>query len=114
MRMLKLQVQMSVDGFIAAPNGELDWMEWNWDEDLKKYITELTEPVDCIVLGRKLAEGFIPHWSNVASKTDDPEFVAGIKFTETAKVVFTKTLDDSAPGNLGWKNTRLAKNDLVY
>ena len=28
MRKLKLQVQMSVDGFIAGPNGEMDWMVW--------------------------------------------------------------------------------------
>lgn len=31
MRKLKLQVQMSVDGYIAGPNGEMDWAVWNWD-----------------------------------------------------------------------------------
>jgi dihydrofolate reductase len=30
MRNLKLQVQMSLDGFIAGPNGEMDWMTFNW------------------------------------------------------------------------------------
>ncbi|MEJ7671425.1 MAG: dihydrofolate reductase family protein [Chitinophagaceae bacterium] len=60
MRKLKLQVQMSVDGYIAGPNGEMDWMVWDWDDELKKYVTEITEPVDCIVLGRKLALGFYP------------------------------------------------------
>ena len=83
MRKLKLQVQISVDGFIAGPNGEMDWMEWNWDEELKKYIGEITEPVDTIVLGRKLAEGFIPYWAGVAANPDDPENSAGKKFTDT-------------------------------
>ena len=55
MRKLKLQVQVSVDGFIAGPNGEMDWMVWDWDDTIKAYVTALTEPVDCIVLGRKLA-----------------------------------------------------------
>ncbi|HMS34790.1 MAG TPA: dihydrofolate reductase, partial [Ignavibacteria bacterium] len=32
MRKIKLQVQMSVDGFIAEPNCEMNWMVWNWDE----------------------------------------------------------------------------------
>ena len=64
---------MSVDGYIAKPNGEMDWMVWNWDDKLKKYVNELTETVDTILLGRKMmAEGFISHWSNVISKPADP------------------------------------------
>ncbi len=70
MRKLKLQVQMSVDGYIAGPNGEMDWMAWNWDDELNKYVTEITEPVDCIVLGRKLAQGFIPYWASVAANPE--------------------------------------------
>ena len=42
-RKLKLQMQMTVDGFVAGPNGELDWMTWNWDDKLKKYVGELTD-----------------------------------------------------------------------
>jgi hypothetical protein len=26
MRKLRLQVQMTIDGYIAGPNGEMDWM----------------------------------------------------------------------------------------
>ncbi len=108
MRKLKLQVQMSVDGFIAGPNGEMDWMAFNWDENLNNYVTAITEPVDCIVLGRRLAEGFIPHWAAVAENPDNPEYSAGRKFTNTPKVVFTRTLEQSK-----WANTVLAKGDLV-
>lgn len=108
MRLLKLQVQMTVDGFIAGPNGDLDFATWDWDEALKQYVTNITEPVDCIVLGRKLAEGFIPYWADVAANPDHLEFTAGQKFTNTPKVVFSKTLDKST-----WPNTVLAKGNLV-
>ena len=63
MRKLKLQIQMSVDGYIAGVNGEMDWMVWDWDQKLNQYVTDLSESVDCIVLGRKLAEVFIPYWA---------------------------------------------------
>jgi dihydrofolate reductase len=102
MRKLKLQVQMTVDGFIAGLNGEMDWIVWNWDDELKKYVTDITEPVDCIVLGRKLAEGFIPHWASY------PEQEGADKINSTKKVVFTKTIDKSE-----WDNTVLAKGDLT-
>ncbi len=102
MRKLKLQVQMSIDGCIAGPNGEMDWMVWDWDEELKNYVKEITEPVDCIVLGRKLAEGFIPHWAA------NPELEGAEKFNTVHKVVFTKTLDSSI-----WENTVLVQGDLV-
>ncbi len=101
MRKLKLQVQISVDGYICGPNGEMDWLEHNWDDQLKKYVTLLTEPVDTIILGRKLAEGFIPHWAA------NPKMEGADKFNGAPKVVFTKTLT-TCP----WANTRLAKGDL--
>jgi len=108
MRKLKLQVQITIDGFVSGPNGEMDWMTWNWDNELKDHVTDLTEPVDCIVMGRKLAEGFIPHWAGVAADPDNPEYWAGRKFTDTHKVVFSKTLESSP-----WENASLAKGDLA-
>ena len=99
---------MTIDGFIAGPNGEMDWMTCPWTEDINKYVAEITAPVDTIVLGRKLAQGFIPYWASVASEPDNPEFEAGNKFTETHKVVFSKTL-----GKSEWGNTVLAKGDLA-
>ena len=107
MRKLKLQVQMTVDGFIAGLNGEADWMERNWDDKIKKYVSDLTEPVDTIILGRKLAQGFIPAWaSQLADPKTADEFAR--KMVTTRKVIFTKTLDKSE-----WDNTELAKGDLV-
>ncbi|MCF0056312.1 dihydrofolate reductase family protein [Dyadobacter sp. CY356] len=108
MRKLKLQVQISLDGYIAGPNGEMDWMVWDWDEALNNYVKQITDPVDCIILGRKLAEEFIPYWANIATKPDDPDYIPGKMITRTPKVVFTKTLNESK-----WENTILAKGDLV-
>jgi len=106
LRKLKLQIQMSVDGFIAGPNAEMDWMVWDWDDALKNYVIALTKPVDCIVLGRKLAEGFIPHWSG-AAQIENEEQIFALKMNETLKVVFTKTLKSA-----DWYNTVLANGDL--
>ena len=103
MRKLKLQVQISVDGFIAGPNGEMDWLTFNWDEGLMKYVGDITDPVDTIILGRKLAEGFIPTWAS--RPKDEP---GAEKMVSTPKVVFTRTLATS-----GWDNTTLAAGDLT-
>jgi len=99
---------MSIDGYVGGPNGELDWMVWDWDDELKKYTSGLTEPVDTILLGRKMTDGFIKHWSAAAANRDDPDQAWGKKFTDTLKIVFTKTLERSE-----WQNTELAKGELV-
>jgi dihydrofolate reductase len=108
MRKLKLQVQLTIDGFISGQNGEMDWMTFAWTEDIIDYVREITEPVDTILLGRKLAEGFIPHWENVVKDTSNPEYEGGVKYTSTPKVVFSKTLTKSM-----WENTTIATGELV-
>lgn len=107
MRTLKLQVQMSVDGYMAGPNGEMDWMSFDWGEDLIQFVTELTDPVDTIVLGRKLAEGFIPVWKARLEDPNADDHAAARKFVETPKVVFTNTLETHS-----WEYTELAKGEL--
>lgn len=106
MRKLKLQMQTSIDGFVAGKSGAMDWMTMDWDEGLKSYITEITEPVDCIILGRVLAQGFIDHWKSAA---EGDQLVEGAKkMNETHKKVFTKTLSDHH-----WQNTELINGDLT-
>lgn len=113
MRKLKLQIQLTIDGFMAGENGEMDWMEWNWDSDLNRFVAEFTRAVDCVVLGRKLAEGFIPHWAGVAADAQNPDYEAGKKFTGTKKIVFSKTLSNSSPEVSSWQNAVVFNGDLA-
>lgn len=107
MRKLKLQMQLSVDGFVAGPNSEMDWMTWNWDDDIKGYVQSLTAPVDTIIMGRKLAEGFIPHWAALADNPATKDAFSE-KMVNTPKVVFSKTLNGSP-----WNNTVIATGDIT-
>jgi dihydrofolate reductase len=108
LRKLKLQVQMSIDGCIAGPNGEMDWMVGLQDDKLNKYVNELTESFDTILLGRKMTDVFISYWSDVINKPDEPWYALAKKMIEIPKVVFTKTLDKSK-----WINTDIATGDLT-
>lgn len=110
MRILKLQVQLSVDGFMCGPNGELDWMTWNWDDQLNNYVKLLTEPVDHILLGRNLAEGFIPHWQNAAEETNADIYTK--KMAEITKTVFSKDLLPDSAIVSSWNNTTIENGDL--
>ena len=108
MRKLRLHVQMSIDGCIAGPNNEMDWMGGLLDDELIKYEYKLHEPVDTILLGRKMTDVFISTWSNVMNKPDYPWYAVAKKMIETPKVVFTKTLNKSR-----WINTDIATGDLI-
>ena len=97
-------MQLSPDGFMAGPNGELDWMTPDWDEELKEYGNELTAPVDLILLGRKMSGGFLRHWSAVAANPEGPGHSFGRIMNDTPKIVFSGTLQ-TVEGN----NTSLQK-----
>jgi dihydrofolate reductase len=107
MRKLKLQMQTSIDGFVARPGGELDWMTWDWDDALKARVDALHQPVDCILLGRKMTEGFVSTWAQRLK--DDPSDASARLFVETPKVVFSRSLTETQWGD----NTTLAKGELT-
>lgn len=109
MRKLILQMQTSIDAYVAGPEGEMDWMQWNWDTPLQNFVTNLTERIDTILLGRKLADGFIPHWKSVSENTEDPENKSGIFFHQTPKIVFSKTMKKHT-----WEHTEICREELTY
>ena len=108
MRKLNLQMQISVDGFVSTgQNDEQNWVTWAWDE-IKQDVIELIDTTDTIVIGRKLAIDYIPHWQNVVTKPDDPFYGLAQRIVSAKKILFTKTLEKSE-----WNNTELAKGNLT-
>ena len=109
MRKLKLQMQLSVDGYVAGPKGELDWMTWTLDEKLLNYINALTDSSDTILMGRKMTEGFVSYWENVVNnQPDSPEFTFAHKMVDMPKIVFSKIMR-TIPG----KNVMVENGDLA-
>ena len=57
MRRVKLFVAMSLDGFIAGPNEEIDWLFTDQDYGLSKFY----KSVDTVLIGRKTYDFMLRH-----------------------------------------------------
>ncbi len=107
-RKLKLQMQMSLDGFVSTgPNDEQKWVTWAWEE-IKDDVLALLDSCDTHVIGRKLALDYISHWQNTFTKSADPMYEVAKRIVAMKKYVFTKTLKNSE-----WENTELIKGNLT-
>ena len=111
MRKLKLQVQMTIDGFVARPDGQLDWM-WaggKRDEAVFRKVIELADSCDTILLGRRMTPGFIGHWENVVdNQPDSPEQYLAQRMVNMRKIVFSRTETAIRGRNLETENGDLA------
>jgi dihydrofolate reductase len=105
MRRLKLQMQISIDGMVAGQRGPT---HFNWDEEVWQYSIANAANVDCILLGRKTATGFIPHWKSVADNPQVADFEFGKLVTDIPKVVFSRTLQKSE-----WPNAIVVNGDMA-
>jgi dihydrofolate reductase len=102
--MLVYSMAVSLDGYIAGPDGDFDWSAP--DEELHRFHNERVRGLSAHLLGRRLYETMV-YW-----ETDDPgwgeverEF-AGI-WRPLPKVVFSTTLD-TVEGN-----ARLARGSVA-
>lgn len=107
MRKLILQMQVSIDGFVADAQGDTSWLVRDWDEPLKNYALALTEPVDLVLMGRKTADHVLPAWAARAGDADIADAYTH-RINDLRKVVFSRTQTDH-----GWTNTVLINEDLA-
>jgi len=111
MRKLKLQVQMTLDGFVAGPEGQLDWMWASGERDEASFlkVIELADSCDTILLGRNMTQGFIDYWENVVdNQPDSPEQPLAQRMVNMRKIVFSRTLSTIKGRNLEVENGDLA------
>jgi dihydrofolate reductase len=116
MRKLKLQMQITIDGFVAGPNGENDWVFIPGKQDpeaLRKSIefgTELAAGCDTLLIGGKLAaSGFCNYWENVAdNQPDNPWNTYAQLIADLHKIAFSST-ETTLPG----RNLEVENGDLA-
>ncbi|MDB5006815.1 MAG: deaminase [Mucilaginibacter sp.] len=117
MRKLKLQIQTSLDGFVAGPNGEGDWLFLSGKNDpeaLQQVIAfnvELASSSDTLLMGRKMAgPGFFKHWENVAHNLpDNPWHQMAQLIVNLRKIAFSRS-----EINLSGRNLEVEKRRLGY
>lgn len=111
MRKLKLQMQTTLDGFAAGPNGENDWVFIPGKQDpeaLQQVIAfgvELAAGCDTILLGRKLGDsGFVGYWENVATQPENPWQRFGQLMAGHRKIAFSRTATSVPDPNIEVEN----------
>lgn len=106
MRKLIYAMTVSLDGYIAGPDGAIDWSPP--DEELFRFHTQRVENTDVQLCGRRLYEAML-YWENVDQKSLSADQVKFAKIWKALpKVVFSTTLD-AVVGNYRLLKTGLAE-----
>src|SRR5215475_7718982 len=95
MRKIIVTMWITLDGFIAGPNGEMDWIGRIYDAEMGKYEDDLVSGADTLILGRLTYESFAGSWPNVPDNPNvsEGEKIYARKLNAMRKVVFSKSLD---------------------
>ncbi len=106
MRSVTYSMGVSLDGFIAGPDGEFGWTEP--DEEVFRFVTDEIRGIDVHLLGRRLYETML-YWEDADQdpSLDDAMLEWAALWKPLPKVVFSRTLS-AVRGN-----ARLASGSLA-
>ena len=92
MRKLIYSTGVSLDGFIAGPDGEIDWSAP--DEELHRFHNQQTRELGVHLCGRRLYETMV-YWETAEENpsASDYELEFARIWKELPKIVFSKTLE---------------------
>jgi dihydrofolate reductase len=84
MRKLILKMSISLDGFVAGPNGELDWIFKSRSDDGAAWTVDKIRQAGAHLMGRKTFHDMAAYWPNSSE-------VFAVPMNEIPKIVFSKT-----------------------
>jgi dihydrofolate reductase len=107
MRNVIYSMMVSLDGFTARPNGELDWVIV--DEELHTFINDQQSEIDTYLHGRRMYELLAAYWPTADEDPSAPPYMVEFSriWKDMPKVVFSKTLE-----RVEW-NARLVRSNIA-
>ena len=107
MRKISVTMWVTLDGFIAGSNGEMDWIIV--DQAMGQYEDDLVSSADTLILGRVTYQSFAGSWPYVPENpsASEGEKVYARKLNSMRKIVFSKSLEKAE-----WNNSQLMKEVL--
>jgi len=112
MRKLILQMQITVDGFVAGPNGEHDWVfiPGKQDPAALQFTVDMAASCDTLLTSHKSAGGFAQHWENIAdNQPDNPWYPFAQHMVNHRKIAFSRTNSTPIPA----RNMEIENRDLA-
>jgi dihydrofolate reductase len=108
MRKIIALMHLSLDGFAAGPNGELEWAAVN--EEMYQHVADLLRTVDTAVYGRVTYQMMESYWPTVPSNpASTPLELRHAHWVEKVqKIVFSRTMERAE-----WNNTRVIKENIA-
>ena len=98
-------MNVTLDGFMAGTNGELDWHFPLWNDEMSIYFCDQLGKTDTILLGRISYERMARYWPNKTFTGIELEYAD--MMNNHNKIVFSQTLESAT-----WSNTRLVKENI--
>ena len=104
MRKVVLFNMVTLDGYIAGPNGDIDWH--NTDEEFNDFAIEQLKEVGCIIFGRVTYELMADYWPTDSARESDPQVAQAMN--TLPKIVCSRKLED-----VNWDNTKLLRDNIA-
>jgi dihydrofolate reductase len=102
---LSVFLHLTIDGFYAGPNGEIDWFKAiKHDPEYDDFTHGQSEAGNTLIFGRITYEMMKSWWPSPAAIAADPKMAAVVN--ESPKIVFSKRLKAVEEGP-NWKNLTL-------
>jgi len=108
MRKIVLFMHVSLDGFVAGPNGEMDWI--NVNEELFEYAGNQTDQADMALYGRVTYQMMDSYWPTAADQpgASKHDIQHSTWYNQVVKVVLSKTMKGA-----DLKNTRIISENVT-